>query len=91
MKKNNLSAEVMVKKQKRMDSKKIILKLIYTSWCMKSTPSNLYISYISIFFRYIMQVQHQCCSNEAVEVRADGYFCFPPAGQRMAQLTKHSV
>lgn len=58
---------------------------------MKLIPSNLYILYISNFFvRYIMQVQDQCCSNEAVEIRADGY-CFPSAGQRMAQLTKHSV
>lgn len=38
-----------------------------------------------------MQVQDQCCSNEAVEVTAGGYFCFPSAGQRMAQLTKHSA
>lgn len=58
---------------------------------MKLIPSNLYISYISNFFvRYIMQVQDQCCSNEAVEVRTDGYYV-PSAGQRMAQLPKHSV
>lgn len=49
--------------KKEWNSNKIILKLIYTLWCMKLIPSNLYISYISNFLSDI-----QCKFNTNVVV-----------------------